>query len=124
MEDTPNYNINTATGSIVFSKNWNNKLNCQFFTTFRIHNSFKFPLNAQFSISMDLGKPTEIKFNATLVNKQIYKLRDVPEHLCYLDAGMSKDNFIGMVQKMYSKYNLDLFSIDWTFLLLKKLPPR
>jgi hypothetical protein len=85
--------------SIPFSKNWNNKLNCEYFTTIRLWNPNKYRIGTQAAIWLN-EKPYA---NATVVDARKLKFEQINDWHSRLDAGMTASDLKGMFRKMYSK---------------------
>ena len=94
---------------ISFSKNWNKKLNCDFFTTIRLYTGSKweyYESNLSTSdglVYWDVILMGKKQFEAILVDIQIIQLGDIPEWLTLIDAGIYKDEFKELMIRMYSK---------------------
>jgi len=95
-----------------FSVNWNQKLNCNFFTTIRLRNDAYYYKSAQSAIFMkatckvqDNRFPEEkdyyFLFNAEVVSVENCPLDKLPEHLCYTDTGYDKQKCTNMLRTMY-----------------------
>lgn len=95
-----------ASPTISFSKNWNKKLDCDFFTTVRL-----FEENKEKYYLKNRGKSFDVLLNgkkycsAKLVMVEESFLEHIVdlEFLCYLDAGLNGQDFFGLMKKMYSK---------------------
>lgn len=79
-----------------FSRNWNGKLNTEFFTTVRLASNYW--QEGEYYRVMHEG----FCFRGLIIKKTQLLLRDLPEYTCYLDAGMSADRFREMMFQMYS----------------------
>ena len=99
---------------IKFSQNWNNKLDCNFFTTIRLF-SKKYQVNETYEIDLN----NEIKCKAIAIDVRPIKVDSLNDFICYLDTGYNKEETIAMFQKMYS--NVDLFNCYLALVLLKKI---
>jgi len=93
--------------TITFSYNWNNKLNCNFFTTIRKPNKL-YIKGCQYLITYSktqapgaVKNPATPLFIAQLLHVQDMSLADIPESWCMLDFGYSKAEFIEIISKMY-----------------------
>jgi hypothetical protein len=106
--------------NLTFSTNWNKKLNCKFFTTFRLFSPDIHYIGAEFHISCSAVKDQIQDFKGVIKLFQIFKLRDVPPILCYLDTGYSKDQFIKIVETMYKNKPINIYDIDFSFLLIER----
>ncbi|NBA76841.1 hypothetical protein GOQ04_14885 [Emticicia sp. ODNR4P] len=85
-----------------YSQNWNNKLDCDCFTTVRLA-----------SQKHQLGHKYNIFLNKVLYKKAIavsirsIKLHQVTEELARIDTGYNKEDFKKLIITMYSKYKID-----------------
>ena len=108
--------------TLIFSYNWNNKLNCDSFTTIRLHNQKKYQPQATFKIQLKQKK--EIMNIGIAKVQEVYPCRahNLSEHACLLDTGYSKAETINIIKNMYK--NMSGFNIDTTVLdliVLKKI---
>jgi hypothetical protein len=81
---------------LCFSYNWNNKLDCKFFTTIRLQNP-KYILFKKVSI---LLKDVHVK-NAEIRYIKRFKLDDLTAFVAGLDTGYSTSECEGILKKMY-----------------------
>lgn len=80
-----------------FSKNWNGKLNCDYFTTIRLANRAKYYLGARGMVRLD-GKP---KGMATVIQCKTFLLMDLNEFTARIDTGLSQADCAEMIRLMY-----------------------
>lgn len=109
MEDKPKYknDQNNPIKKWPFKTNWNNKLDCDYFTTFRFYNRGKIQIGKLVQCEL-IQKGQVVKSRECQVYGILpYVLKEVPEILCYMDAGYSKDEFINLVKTMYKNYKVD-----------------
>lgn len=87
--------------TLTFSYNWNNKLNCDCFTTLRLHNSNKFKEGNTFKIVLK-QHGQENNIGLAKVSK-VYptRLQNLSDHACMLDTGYTKEDTINIVKNMY-----------------------
>ncbi len=107
--------------TIKFASNWNKKLFCNCFTTFRIYNKNKYRIGQEYSILLKIRKVYKKICDAELINVIVFKLDEIPEYFARLDTGYSKEDFIQIVEKMYINSNIDIHNARFMFLLLKKV---
>lgn len=89
--------------TIKFSHNWNGKLNCQCFTTFRRWNTELYEVDRVYEIELQgvlMGK-------ARMIEATKMPLKLVDPYQAYLDTGYSLPEFIKIVEKMYPGYTGD-----------------
>lgn len=97
---------------ISFSYNWNKKLYCRFFTTIRLANYAKYHVGKLYRIM----HKENYAFDGLIVRIEYYKLQELPELVCMMDTGLTKQETIELIQKMYVNKN-----IDWSSQLLSVL---
>lgn len=90
--------------NIRFSKNWNNKLALEYFTTARLHTESKLGyylnnVNKDFDVLCGKEKVSM----AELVDVIVYAIKDLPQFFCYIDGAMNKEEFYKLMEKFYSK---------------------
>lgn len=99
---------------IKFSTNWNNKLDCNYFTTIRL-----------FGKKYGIGKTFEIVLkenhlcNAIVQDMIVTKMEYLNDFNCFLDTGYSKEETEKIFKKMYPK--IDFENEFLVIVLLKKL---
>ena len=81
-----------------FSTNWNNKLECRYFTTVRIVN--KFTVGERIIIVFK----NKFKFGRVMETRKI-KGEDFNDFLCYLDTGYNLEQTKSIILKMYDRKN-------------------
>lgn len=104
---------------LFFSYNWNNKLSCTAFTTFRPHNPRKYVAGKLLSILLQGKhlKDVEVKQVKTL------KLPQVNEFIARLDTGYNVEQFTEMVKTMYKNKGIDFENADWDLILCVEVKP-
>jgi len=100
---------------IDFIYNWNNKLDCNSFTTFRINNPNKYITGNTYEITVKGKKKKEV----VLIAQKAMKLNDVNEWVAQIDTGYTKQKYIEMVMKMYKNKGLDFEKQLFVLLLLE-----
>ena len=100
--------------TIKFSTNWNNKLNCNYFTTIRLM-SKKYQVSKIFNIELK----NQHHCKSIVVNMIYLKLNDLNDFNCYLDTGYSVDETKNIFKKMYPEINFEVTNLS--IILLKKL---
>lgn len=99
-----------------FSKNWNGKLNCDFFTTFRV-DSEKYQVGKKFEACLN---DKSLGF-VELVQKKKLKLEQVNDFVAGLDAGVDAVAFKHIVKTMYKNKLNDIENTDFCLCLFKKI---
>ncbi len=101
-----------------FSYNWNNKLDCQFFTTFRLHNPQKHILNMECEVYL---KGHHHK-NGKIADVRKMTLAQVNPFIAGLDAGYDVASFQKIVRTMYSKKVPDVETALFDLVLIQTVP--
>lgn len=99
---------------IKFSQNWNNKLDCNCFTTIRLF-SKKYIKNKTFEIVLK----DKVLFQAESVEVYKISIDKLNDYICFLDTGYSKEETIEIFKKMYS--SVDFSTQMLALILLKKV---
>ena len=109
---------------IRFCNNWNNKLNCDYFTTIRSELSFKYYLSKINKVfRVELNK--RINTYAKLISVRTEVLEEIDELILILDTGTThfKPIFSNFKQKPEDKYTLLTFEkINWKLKIIFKFP--
>lgn len=102
-----------------FSYNWNNKLSCTAFTTFRPHNPRKYVAGKLLSVLLQgkYLKDVEVKQVKTM------KLHQVNEFIARLDTTYGVEEFKNMVKTMYKNKGIDFENGDWDLVLCVEIKP-
>lgn len=92
--------------ALEFSSNWNGKLQCQIFHTLRRTSRFEVGDKAEISLN---GKLLGV---ALCVSKERYaNASSIPETICYLDTGYSKQETTTILGRMYKTDDPDIMPI-------------
>lgn len=102
---------------IKFSNNWNNKLNCTFFTSIRLPHKKYTPGN----ILLVLSKGEYIYQAKVLHSKEVF-LNKLTQFDTMIDAGMERTDFMYMMKKMYPTYDFEKYPLIMP--LFKVLEPK
>jgi len=87
---------------IKFSTNCNNKLNCKAFTSIRIHNDSKYIAGQNYDVELHHGKTSYDEMGRVrLVEKKVFKLKDLNEFMAYIDTGYSREACRKVIDTMY-----------------------
>lgn len=100
---------------ITFLYNWNNKLFCDVFTTFRMRNPSKFKIGSEFMAELYRKDILILQKPVKLLAAAPFLLYSVPQSFCWLDSGYSKDQFIKVVTTMYKNKNIDFNTAYFCF---------
>ncbi len=103
---------------LIFSYNWNNKLQCKAFTTIRLRQDQKYQVGEEYKIILQpKGKEPDAKGIAEIKAIKHFKLDALTEFISYIDTGYNREECEKIIRRMYSK--LDLKKQELSFILLK-----
>lgn len=100
--------------TIKFSTNWNNKLDCNYFTTIRLM-SKKFEVAKVYNVELKNKEHSR----AIILNICYTMLDNLNDFNCYLDTGYSVEETKNIFKKMYP--NVNFKKTHLAIILLKKL---
>lgn len=105
-----------------FTTNWNNKLYCDYYTTFRLHNPAKYFVGKQFDVQLK----KEHHHNALVVNVKPMYLAEAcsSQYLCCMDTGYPPDAFRNIVMTMYKNSAPDIDKALFDLVMLRKIKPE
>jgi len=83
--------------TLKFSTNWNNKLNCNAFTTLRLRNDNKYYPGAK--VNIWLGNT--LKGKGTILGVSLYTLDKINEYVARIDTGYSAEECRKIILQMY-----------------------
>ncbi len=98
-----------------FTHNWNGKLNCDCFTTLRLHNARKYIIGASKHIFLN----NVFKGKANIIGVQSFRLEQVSEYVARLDTGLSAKECQQMIKTMYKNQPINWSTQQLDFVLLK-----
>lgn len=93
-----------------FTTNWNNKLNCECFTTLRLYNPVKHCVGNRFSVRLN----GHHKGYAKIIAVSPIRLEQINEFIARLDTGYSSEECRDIIRKMYKNKTY----INWNSQLL------
>ena len=102
-------------GKIPFSTDWNRKLQCDAFTTFRIFNPRKYRRGLIYQILLkgnELGR-------ARLVDLLTVRWSEINPTISFIDTGYDEETFRKILQQMYKASIQDFAHSMWNLLILK-----
>ncbi|RYC70014.1 ASCH domain-containing protein [Spirosoma sordidisoli] len=105
--------MNTA---INFQTNWNGKLDCRCFTTFRLAGG-KYQVGKIYDIQLN-GKSIK---KARCLDKRVLRLDQVNEWIARIDTGYSLEEFRNLVQTMYKNIVRDFTTQEFVLVLLETI---
>lgn len=100
-----------------FSRNWNNKLDCNYFTTIRLYNPKKYEVGSVHEIwlnDVQIGR-------AQVVDQQMRTPQTLTETEAMLDAAMLKAELLKMLCRMYKRPEGAMLSLSFvTFKMVQR----
>ena len=100
---------------IIFTYNWNNKLNCKSFTSLRV--SGIYTVGDQYKVLLKEGKNIHAMGVAEVIAIREFWLHDMNEYISYLDTGYSVEQCQQIILRMHPKVDFD--NVKLRLLLLK-----
>lgn len=105
---------------IEFSFNWNGKLDCKSFTSIRVHNDRKYITGNIYHVILKRNKVTEYDYgHAKLIDKKVFRLRDLTEWMSHIDLALNKEEGIKKILEIYKWATIDT---QFDYLLFSKNP--
>ena len=90
--------------TIRFSRNWNNKLDCNVFSTIRRAGKRRYEIGEYYRIEQ-----SEKTFWARCESVTLIKLSEITEEIALLDSGLSLDDFKVVMKRMHSGITDDTY---------------
>lgn len=105
-----------------FSKNWNNKLDNDCFTTLRPYDPTRYEEGEVIQIQLKENDSFINYCQAALVGIKVFVLQNLQPSDAYLDTGQDKEETIRIIEEAY-KERLKNPRTDWfCLLILKRIP--
>ena len=107
--------------TIRFNTNWNNKLNCNSFSTIRLSSPNKYKEGEIYNILQvdKSGKAIKNYGFARLLSINEFLLDNITPAMCLLDTNYDKADFTKMFLTMYKNYKIDFSKKKLMFLVLQ-----
>lgn len=108
-----------------FSSNWNNKLDCQSFSTVRLKNEKKYQLLDLYEVTLK-RKVTDQNVSLGIVRLQVihnFYLHRVTPAISFLDANLSVIDFQQLVKTIYKNKGIDFNKTLLSFLVFQYVQP-
>ena len=103
-----------------FSTNWNNKLNCEFFTAIRLKsNSYK--PGDTLRVLLEQNGALRTICDASIIEVRPLRIFQLNDWMCMLDSGMNADRFKNELYNMYKDQVKDINDAEFVYLLLRKV---
>lgn len=105
--------------ALIFDKNYNNKLNCDCFSSFTLPDK-KFNIGNILEIRLKTG-PGIITFQAEIIEIRALCLSQVNNYISYLDLGMNMPDFKSFIFNKYKDRVRDFSTQVFYFTLFERL---
>jgi len=90
---------------IIFTYNWNNKLNCKAFTSIRVSDYYS--LGYTYKVILRQGKEESVMGMAVVVDVREFYLDQLNEFMSYLDTGYDVEKCRGIILRMHPTVNFE-----------------
>jgi hypothetical protein len=109
-------------GIIVFSHNWNNKLNNDALTTIRLRNDAKYQIGHEYYINLKENNRNTNKGLYRCASLAHFRISQLNIFMAYIDTGLPPDKAKNLIQCFYKNYNppIDWNTQELSFILLVK----
>ncbi len=101
---------------INFSYNWNNKLNCNSFTTIRLEDNEKYIIGKLYQILLN----KTINSDANIISIKSFYLTQLNDFIAYIDTGYNKEECTKIMKTMYKNVNFQTKKLSFILLLKTK----
>lgn len=110
-------------GIITFVHNWNNKLDCDAFTTIRLRNDSKFRIGFKYFIDLKENNHNTNKGLTRCADLRHFKIRDLNSFVTYLETGLNLKEGSELIARFYKNYNppINWETQDLSLILLVKV---
>lgn len=102
---------------LTFSYNWNNKLNCNSFSTIRIYNPAKHFIGNKLTVQ---AKGFD-NFNVEIVGVTPFYLSMLNDSMAYIDTAYNSAKCTDIIMSMYKNTKVDFTKSKLVFVILKKI---
>ena len=108
---------------IDFVYNWNNKLDCDAFTTIRLRNDLKYKPGNEFYVNLKQHNHNTNKGLHRCADVKHIKLNQITPFIAYLDTGLPVEKAKEKITAFYKNYNppIDWETKELSFILLVKV---
>lgn len=100
--------------NLEFTCNWNNKLNCNAFSTLRLRDDKKYFIGAEKNVILK----GYLKGKATIVGISYFTIDKINESISRLDTGYSAEECRKIIMTMYKSRNIDWYTQQLVFCIL------
>lgn len=101
---------------ITFGYNWNGKLDCDYYTTIRLHNPKKWKVGDIKEVWLKQGKEWEQLDSVEILAVKTFSLEKLTDWIAYLDTGYNRAHALKIFRNMYKQENPEM-----DFILCKKI---
>lgn len=102
---------------LLFTHNWNNKLNCKAFTSIRLTDRFE--IDDEVKIFLKKDKTNVCLGIVRVVSYRIFKLDQLNDYVALLDTGYGVEECKKIIIRMNAKFNRDLSTAEFRLYLFK-----
>lgn len=106
---------------LIFSTNWNNKLQCTCFSTIRLRNDKRYMLNKSFDIVSRAGSANVDWGKARIVSITHFRLSQLTEAMAFIDTAYGRSECQGIIRTIYKNIVSNFETQDFSFIILKKI---
>lgn len=99
-----------------FSHNWNNKLDCDFYTTIRLRNDTKYQPSKEYAVKLK----SKEHHKARCVAVKHFKLAQINDYIAALDTGYLGGECQSLIQTIYKGKNIDWSTQELSLVLMQK----
>jgi hypothetical protein len=85
-----------------------------------MRNNKRYHIGNQFTVVYNLTP----QFLVEIVSLKHFALLSITPAMSYLDTGYSPSEQIKLMETMYKNKNVDIYQIEWTFIVLMKIKPN
>lgn len=103
-----------------FSTNWNNKLDCDFYTTIRLRNDVKYQPGKEYMVKLKSKEHHKARCVA-VTHTNLYLINDF---VAGVDMGLSKAEGIELIQSLYKNQGIDWRLQPLSLILLQRLKDK
>ena len=107
-----------------FSYNWNHKLDCNGFTTFRPFNAQIHFVGAIYNVFLNIKEGKFELGTAKVICMYKMKLEKVTPAIALLDTGYNLNEFKNLISTMYKNKFPDIANVDFALLFLQYVERR
>lgn len=108
------------TGTLRFNKNWNKKLNCDYFTTLRLI-SDKFVKGNVYRILLEENGVLRTLYDAVIIDVRNIRIYQITDWMSCLDSGLSSGELKDILYWMYKNSVANINEADFAYIMLQRI---